>query len=378
MKKLLFVFPVNGTKPKNWIPDRNFFSGLPFSIYNQLKNHYFIDTFTFDKRCSISGNIYTAYTRYILKISTTIMASEALAKKASRLVEKKIKKDKYDCVVLFGVDVVSAIAYLDVDIPVIFLTDSICSTIFNYYWFFDEKVEKRLDKLWKKALYNSTKIILPSDWAVQTALNDYHISPSKIELIHFGANVEVDDFKPIKHEGINLLFVGIDGKRKGVDIAIECVKKLNQLDSKTHYQLNIVGCNPDCDDPAIHVHGFINRETKEGRDKLDYLRAISDFFIMPTRAEAAGLVFCEANAYKLPSLSYRTGGVPDYVLDGENGILLENSCNGEDFAKSVLELLSEESRLVEMKQKAYELYCEEYNWEKFGYSFCKVIEEVTN
>jgi glycosyltransferase involved in cell wall biosynthesis len=56
-------------------------------------------------------------------------------------------------------------------------------------------------------------------------------------------------------------------------------------------------------------------------------------------AEAAGIVFCEASAFGLLSLSYSTGGVPDYVANGVNGACLSAGSSSEDVANAVIEIL---------------------------------------
>jgi glycosyltransferase involved in cell wall biosynthesis len=76
--------------------------------------------------------------------------------------------------------------------------------------------------------------------------------------------------------------------------------------------LTVVGCQPAGVLPEyVRVLGFISKSTIKGREKLASLLQKLDFLILPTMAEAAGIVFCEASAFGLLSLSYSTGGVPD-------------------------------------------------------------------
>lgn len=44
-----------------------------------------------------------------------------------------------------------------------------------------------------------------------------------------------------------------------------------------------------------------------------------NFLLLPTIAECAGIVFAEASGYGIPSITYDTGGVGTYVIDGING-----------------------------------------------------------
>lgn len=54
----------------------------------------------------------------------------------------------------------------------------------------------------------------------------------------------------------------------------------------------------------------------------DYLRA-SDAFVFPTENEAFGVSLIEAMACGLPSVATSVGGIPDFLIDGQNGLLVE-------------------------------------------------------
>ncbi|MDR1412858.1 MAG: glycosyltransferase family 4 protein [Actinomycetes bacterium] len=48
-----------------------------------------------------------------------------------------------------------------------------------------------------------------------------------------------------------------------------------------------------------------------------------DIVVMPSRSEAAGVVALEAMALNKPVIASRVGGIPEVVLDGETGLLVE-------------------------------------------------------
>jgi glycosyltransferase involved in cell wall biosynthesis len=57
--------------------------------------------------------------------------------------------------------------------------------------------------------------------------------------------------------------------------------------------------------------------------KLHELYRTSDIFVLPTRADCYSLVCMEALAAGLPIVATRVGGIPDMILEGETGHLLE-------------------------------------------------------
>ena len=65
----------------------------------------------------------------------------------------------------------------------------------------------------------------------------------------------------------------------------------------------------------------------------------SSVFVFPSVwQEPFGLVLIEAMASSLPVVAYRTGAVPEIVVDGETGFLVERS-NVEQLSMRVLQLL---------------------------------------
>lgn len=64
------------------------------------------------------------------------------------------------------------------------------------------------------------------------------------------------------------------------------------------------------------------------REELANYMAVADMFVGPSKplngwVEAQGLVFAEAMAAGLPVVATRCGGIPDMIIDGETGLLVE-------------------------------------------------------
>ncbi len=94
----------------------------------------------------------------------------------------------------------------------------------------------------------------------------------------------------------------------------------------------------------------------------------SDVFVLLThpkdgREEGLGLVFLEASAAGLPIVAGRSGGVPEAVLDGKTGLVVE-ATNETQVVSSVLKLLQEKAYAAELGKAAKERMLRDFQWPK--------------
>ena len=107
-----------------------------------------------------------------------------------------------------------------------------------------------------------------------------------------------------------------------------------------------------------------------------------DLFVMPNRTlpngdtEGFGLVFLEAAACGKPVIGGRDGGVPDAVVDGETGILV-NGASAEEFADAAVRLLTDPDLAARLGSQGFRR-AQEMSWDGAAgtfLSFCaKVIQ----
>jgi glycosyltransferase involved in cell wall biosynthesis len=67
----------------------------------------------------------------------------------------------------------------------------------------------------------------------------------------------------------------------------------------------------------------LRRMGRVSAETLHALYAVADVFVHGTRFEGSSLVTLEAMAHALPVVATRAGGIPDKVVDGETGRLVE-------------------------------------------------------
>jgi glycosyltransferase involved in cell wall biosynthesis len=94
---------------------------------------------------------------------------------------------------------------------------------------------------------------------------------------------------------------------------------------------------------AVIFAGFV--------DDVPQVYAALDVFVFPSLAEPLGTSLLAAMAWGLPVLSVASGGVPEYVEDGENGLLVTRP-ESDLFSAGMLRLLSEESLRMKLGREA--------------------------
>ena len=97
---------------------------------------------------------------------------------------------------------------------------------------------------------------------------------------------------------------------------------------------------------------------------------------MPTRAEAFGLIFCEASAFALPSLATAVGGVPAAVVDGRNGKLFPMEAGADAYCSFVQDLFCNYARYRDLAPSSFDEYTIRLNWRSAAVSVKRHMLEV--
>lgn len=278
------------------------------------------------------------------------------------------------------------IAYLQTEKPIVFWTDATFAGMIDFYPDFSNLCDETIkngNKMEQLALSKCRIAIYTSEWAANTAIENYDVDPAKIKVVPFGANLncnrnklEIDAIiKNKKFDMCKLLFVGVDWVRKGGDIAIEVADLLSRRGIRT--ELHIVGCHPELSLPSfVKLHPFISKTTTKGRKLLDALYAESHFLILPSRADCVPVVIAEASSFGLPSLATRVGGIPTAIRDGKNGqtFLLDDS--PQKYCDCIERFMSSRQEYNEFCLSSFREYSETLNWLSAGRKVHDLIHEV--
>lgn len=326
--------------------------------------------------------------RIILCILRFLLCGKITAYTHNRLIYKlyassiNVNSEEFQrCDYLFFPSGTQIALFLKTNKPIIGYADSTFQSMVNYYWHnLHSWIIREGNKYEREAIHKATINIRASKWAANSVINDYGFDINRTFILPLGPTLESKDLVPVApYNGgtLYVLFSGVEWERKGGDIAVKSVERLNQLG--VHARLVIVGIR---EIPLeykelnyIESVGFLDKNVeKEYQQYINTIRKCN-ILLLPTKAECAGIVFSEASAFGLPIFTYDTGGISDYVFNGINGYRLPIEANYLDFADCIKQVI-DSNEMLKLHQGGIQVYSQKLDWKVWSDSFRKIIERV--
>lgn len=125
---------------------------------------------------------------------------------------------------------------------------------------------------------------------------------------------------------LNILFMGVLIKRKGIFDLVDVLDKLNQ-DSNLKYTLLIAGSGPEekelkhvFNEKKLHNVQFLGWIKEEEKEAI-YRKA--QMMVLPSYNEGMPMALLEAMSYGLPIVSTDVGDISSLICNGKNGFLVK-------------------------------------------------------
>lgn len=268
---------------------------------------------------------------------------------------------------------VNPIAYLECKQPIILWTDALYAALLGFYSPFSAHSASSVTQgniVTAACLSRCQLAIFSSEWAANSAIELYGCDKSKVKTVPFGANIddypthaEISDIiKKRDKKKIKLLFLAKSWERKGGDIVLAVTKALHEAGYPV--ELTIIGYEPKniAGLPYVNCLGFISKHTPEGLKKIQNILSDTHFLFVPSRAEAFGIVFCEANAFGVPCLTTYVGGIGSVIRDNINGMTFGLDIPVQTYCDYIVNLMHDRTRYEELALSAHHEYETRLNW----------------
>lgn len=189
---------------------------------------------------------------------------------------------------------------------------------------------------------------------------------SKIKIIRNGINLQ--DFETVsvnfrERYGVNdrfILFVGRFSHVKGVDILIRAISIIKDHPEMQKTKLVIMGVDFGFESTMLQMINEYDIKDKvivirkPPRDYVIAAYSSCEFLVLPSRWELSPLTPLEGFAFKKPTISTQSHGIPHTVTNEETGILVEPE-NYEQLAKAIIELLTNDEKRTKYGNAGYNL-----------------------
>jgi glycogen(starch) synthase len=218
------------------------------------------------------------------------------------------------------------------------------------------------------------RLLRRADWvtAVSSVVLDQarRIAPEitgRSQLVYNGVREPARPPKPLRTDPPRLLCQGRLIRGKGFDIALHAFQKIAAQVPAT--RLTVIGDGVERQAlerqaaemslyAAVDFRGWLPRQlVSEAMDAASVV-------LIPSRREGLCLVAIEAALMKRPVIATRTGGLPEVVVDGETGILIERE-DSDALTAAITFLLDHPERAREMGKAARRHVLERFSWDRY-------------
>lgn len=365
-------------------------SGIPANIAKALKERHHTVLPVFLQKPKDPW-YYDWYRRFYYRFQKKWFLAEVeprILKQMAKQLDDAVQHANPDVVIIIHGDF---LAYATFDTPAVIVHDATFASLLDYYPAFSNLTERSVkagNLMYKMALEKANAAVFSASWASRSAENDYGTAVDKIHTIPFGANLDVVPDSAQVAEWIsvranqnvcNFLFLGVDWERKGGPDALEFVIELNRRGVAA--RLWIAGCSPSIDKkarPYVVNFGYLRKDVEEDVNTLSKLLVDAHALLLPSIAECFGCVYCEANAYGLPAIGRATGGVPEIIKNGINGLLLEMDESPAVLAERWKEIWVDKHRYQQLSLSSRMEYTDRLNYEVFVQEFELVLSPIFN
>jgi L-malate glycosyltransferase len=187
-----------------------------------------------------------------------------------------------------------------------------------------------------------------------------------------------------KNQKHSILFVGRMIEWKGISILIQAIELV--IPSIADVKLILIGDGPDLDKFKKQVQSLELDKVIQFRGKLsdsdlniEYER--SDLFILPSITqknivmEGLGVVLLEAMASGIPVIGSNTGGIPDIIEDGVNGLLVPPG-DPKALALAIIRIFNDSYLAERFRDAGLRTVKERFSWDRIADQFSEIYTKI--
>lgn len=253
-------------------------------------------------------------------------------------------------------------------VPYYCYNDACFATYVEYYNNKSEFSSSDLNRIFdleKNWLKNAKKVFFNSQWALEETKRLYQMEGKNFINAGVGGFIKIPEADKYSG-GFNFIFISREFIPKGGMIVIEAFKKVKEVEPLA--KLWIVGEKPPKEvelGNGIEYKGFFNKMIPNDKVELEQIFEQSFALVHPTLKDTTTLVISELAYYGCPAISSNRFAIPEFVVPGETGYLLEDPQDKNEVAKYMLQLIKHK-QYHELRKSTRNRILNYHTWEKVG------------
>jgi glycosyltransferase involved in cell wall biosynthesis len=296
-------------------------------------------------------------------------------RKCARQINQVLERQDFDLIVSFYS---APLLFTKVNKPLLYICDSTAKWV-QLNWKYRAWFTYQTMYFWEsKVIQKASHIITFSESSAKVLREIYAVDPAILDVFPIPASlpIEIVPEEIVDDKGLmplNLLLVGREFKRKGVDIAIDVINDLNARGIETY--LRIIGLEGN-DTERIRYLGLYNKTIPAELEEYMGHYQWANFLLHPARFEAAGIVPSEAAAFGVPTITNDAGGLTTTVKDGISGIVLPRTEKPADYVNKIRKIVEDPVLYSRLRRTSKERYDNELNWNVLGKKIYTIAENL--
>ena len=285
--------------------------------------------------------------------------------------------------VLFGICISTPLYGIETNLPIVYCSDATARLIMRTYSGKRRTAGKNRahEELEQSALSRVDAAIFPSNYALESAVDDYGLPRERAHLVPLGASVRPDAHDTIfadlpSRERLELIIVAADPVRKRLDLCVEVTRVL--ADRGWNVTLHSIGGHTRAAAAyeRVRIHGRLSMADPIDREIHKAMLRRSHFMLLPSVGEMFGIAPAEAAHFGRPSLVSAVGGLTSVVRHGETGLCIPVDAPAEVYADEIARITEDPDVYRTMSTAALGRANGVLNWPAFSRGVLEVLERV--
>lgn len=326
-------------------------------LANNMHDNYDISICMTKRRGSLSENINDDIIQYCLN------AAEGNDYKVIFQLARILKDNKFDVIHIHNWSV-----YIEAVIAAkISGTRKIIHTVHGPYMKYKDNIRAKIKKHIRHTIERFLSIYVTQFVAVSEAIkkymvNDMHLNPSKIKVIHNGVKGIDLSKKSMPSNSSTIRFVMV-GRLATIKNHLLVLQAFKELVPSMDIELTIVGDGPE----AMNLMSYVNENDLSQsicflgfRNDVEDILVDKDVFLLTSHYEGISIALLESMSLSIPSIATRVGGMSEVVVDGTTGLLIDDNDKA-GLILAIKKLVNNPDVIRKMGACAYDLFIKEFN-----------------